>query len=191
MRDDSEMTDNLVNLYLNDAIAEAAKLNYKEAIQIDGIGYVNNSFYTSFKGIDVVPDEQFIYKLTLPQVPIGLGKNEGVSTLEFKLPDGSLSLTAIPISENEVGYYRSMRPIPNKILYWPEGTFLYAQSTIPLWRYKANVRMVSGGDASDLESTINVPDDYFRPITDYIRGQLNFEKMTPKDLVNDGASNPG
>lgn len=185
-RDDSSITDNLVNEWINTGIGIAAKQNYKEAIQIDGIGYVNNSFYTTFKGLDVVLDEGFTWKITLPQLPIGVGKNEGISTLQFKDANGKLSLPCIPLSENQKGYYQRMRPIPNVTLYYPEGEFIYAISTIILSNYTATVSMVSGGDSSDLTSTLNVPDDFIPVIVDYVSKMLMLERGQPVDAANDG-----
>jgi len=46
--DDSSITYNLVNQWLNDAIGLAVKKNYTDSIQMDGIAYINNSFYTTY-----------------------------------------------------------------------------------------------------------------------------------------------
>ena len=40
--DDSSITFNQVNQWLNDAIGVAAKKNYTDSIQMDGVAYVNN-----------------------------------------------------------------------------------------------------------------------------------------------------
>jgi len=184
---DANITDGLVNNWLSDSIAFAAKKNYLENGQIDGVNYVNNSFYTTFKNLAVTPYEQFSYQLTLPQIPVGLGNNQGVGTLQFADSDGNISDPAIPLSENQVGYFRGLRPIPNKILYYSEGTFLYALSTLQLDQYTGKVRMVSGGDATDLNSIINVPPDYFPDITEYISKQLSFERAQQKTPTDDGS----
>lgn len=184
---DANITDGLVNNWLSDSIAFAAKKNYLENGQIDGINYVNNSFYTTFKNLVVTPYEQFSYQLTLPQIPVGLGNNQGVGTLQFVDSDGNVSDPAIPLSENQVGYFRGLRPILNKILYYPEGTFLYSLSTLQLDQYTGKVRMVSGGDATDLNSIINVPPDYFPDMTEYISKQLSYERAQPKIQTDDGS----
>lgn len=188
--DDASITYPLVNSYLNDGVALAAKQCYKDNIQLEGIGYVNNSFSTTFKGIAVSKDENFVWKVTLPQIPIGIGRNEGVSTLKFKDADGNVSLPCIPISESQATYFQSMRPIPNKILYKPEGKYLYALTTILLFRYTASVTLISGGDSTDLNSDFTVPDDYFPVITEYIKNQLAFERSAKQDLNNDGQDIP-
>jgi len=188
-RDDSSITPNLVNEWMNTGIGIAAKQNYKEAIQLDGIGYVNNSFYTTFKGLEVEPDESFKWKITLPQLPFGIGRNEGIATLQFKDANNKVSLPCIPLSENQKGYYQRMRPIPNVILFYPEGTFLYALSTIILSNYTATVGMVSGGDSSDLTSVLNIPDDFVNIVIDYVSKMLMLERAQPQDITADGVDN--
>lgn len=186
-QDDSEITVNLVNQWLNQAIGVAAKANYKDALTIDGIGYINNSFYTKFSGLSISADSGFLWKLTLPQVPIGIGQTEGISTLELVDPSTrQVTRPFVPLSENQKTFYQSMRPIPNKVLYYYEGSLLYAVSSLILSQYTANVTMVSGGDSTNLGSTLNVPDDYIPAITEYLKQQLVFERMQPQDLVSDG-----
>ena len=60
---DSDITDALINLYINQGVGLAVNQNYKESMQIDGVGYVNNSFYTTFKAIAVTKDENFLWQI--------------------------------------------------------------------------------------------------------------------------------
>lgn len=184
--DDSEITINLVNGWLNDAIAAAAKANYTDNIKIDGIGYVNNSFYTTYKNIPVTLESRGVWKAQLPHIPFGIGRNEGISILQFKDGDNNVSLPCIPISENQRTYFQSMRPLSSKVIFYYEGDYVYAVSTILLSQYTANVTMVSGGDGNDLTSTLNVPSDYHPVMVEYIKQQLLVTKQLPKDLNNDG-----
>ena len=184
--DDSSITFNLVNLWLGQATAIAAKANYVDAIKLDGIGYVNNSFYTTYKGIAVTPDEQLTWKVSLPQIPVGIGRNEGINTLQFKNENGTLSYPCIPISANQKTYYQTMRKIPNKTLFYYEGNSIFALSTILLNQYTATVSMISGGDSTDLNSELNVPPDYYPNMVQYIKEQLMAERLMPQDLQNDG-----
>lgn len=184
--DDATITINLVNVWLNTAIGLAAKANYKDNISIDGIGYINGSFYTKFRDIAITSDGNFLWQMVLPEVPLGIGRNEGISTLELVDDRGNVTRPFIPISENQKTYYQSMQPIPNKILYYYEGSLMYAVSTLLLNGYTANVTMVSGGDATDLDSTLNVPPDYDNVMIEYIKQQLMFERGVPIDATNDG-----
>lgn len=188
--DDSNITYGLVNQWLNDAIGLAARKNYTDSIQMDGISYINNSFYTTFKNLDIEAEtvDNVTYRVDLPSIPVALGKNEGVSTLQF-VGDKKTSQTAIPLSMNQIAYQEQLRPIQNKITYWVEGKNIYVKSSIPLTSYKATVRMVSGGDSTSLDSTLIIPDDYMPVVVEYIKGQLAFEKSRPIDQSNDGVDN--
>jgi hypothetical protein len=188
--DDSNITYNLVNQWLNDGIGLAVKKNYADSIQMDGVAYVNNSFYTTFTNLDIAAEtvDNVTYSVDLPLIPLGLGKNEGIATLQF-VGDKKTSQTAIPLSMNQVAYQELLRPIQNKIVYWIEGKNIYIKSSIPLTSYKATIRMISGGDSTDLESTLVVPDDYVPMIVEYIKNQLAFEKSRPIDTANDGVDN--
>lgn len=186
--DDAQITDNLINSWLQDATAYAAKMCYADSVKLDGVAYVNNSFYSTFSGLEITSDDTVNqgYKITLPDIPPGIGKNEGISTLQFKDENGFVSLPAIPLSMNQVGYADSLPPIPNKILYWNEGSSLKMKSTLILSNYDGVVRMVSAGDKTDLGSEINVPGDYFPFMVEYIQKQLQLMRANPQDLVNEG-----
>jgi len=187
--DDSNATINLVNAWLNDALAAAAKQNYKENGIIDGVQYASNSFYTTFRNIAITIYEQFIFQIQLPQIPVALGANEGIATLQFVDANNNVSDPAIPLSENQVGMYQNIRPVPNKTLYYPQGEFLYVISDLALDLNTAKIRMVSGGDSSNLNSTLILPDDYLGFCVDYCIKMLRQERLTPKDVTDDGQEN--
>lgn len=187
--DDAEMTIDMINMVLlPEAIGIAAKTCYKEAIQIDGIGYVNNSFYTTFSGLSIVTDDtdNLCYKLILPDMPVGIGRNEGVSALRFKDDNGFVSQTVIWLSMSQQAYADRMQPIPNKILAWPEGNTVRMKTTLPMWSYTGVVKMVSGGDSANLNSELNVPPDYHPYMIEYIQKQLLLMRGQRQDQANDG-----
>lgn len=184
---DAEITVGLMNQWLDQAVGVAAKTNYTDSLKLEGIAFVNNSFYTTYKSLAVVSDEQFLWKITLPQVPIGIGYNQGAEMLIFKdSSSNQLSFPVVWLSQNQRSYQRGMRPIPNKLLAYTEGAYVYVMSTLLLSDYTAQVTMVSGGDSTDLDSTLNVPADYFPIMTEYLRTQLMFQRQVPQDVQNDG-----
>ena len=187
--DDCSITFNQVNQWLNDAIGVAAKKNYTDSIQMDGVAYVNNSFYTSYSSLTITQVDNTTFKFTLPQIPVALGKNEGIATLQFSNSKTPTSFGAVPLSMNQVGYQDTLRPIQNKVVYWPQGQEVYMSTGIPLTAYKANIRMISGGDSTDLNSTLIIPDDYVPIMVEYIKAQLAFERSRPIDTSNDGVDN--
>ena len=184
---DANITVNLVNRWLNFAAAAAAKQNSRDNLSIDGINTINNSFYTTFKSISISQDENFLWKVTLPQIPLGIGNVEGISTLVIKdAATNQISYPVVLMSENQKSFQRGMRAIPNKLLGYPEGKFVYILSTLLLNDYTATVTMVSSGDGTDLTSTVNIPDDYFPFICDWMRTQLLTQRQVPVDVTNDG-----
>lgn len=185
--DDATITVGLVNTWLDQAIAVAAKKNYTDSITLDGVSYVNNSFYTTFKNLSLTQDSFNVWKITLPQIPLGIGQTEGISTVEFVDPfTRQISSSAIVITENQRSYAMGMREIPNTLLCYPRGKYIYVEGTLILYLYTANVTMISGGDNTDLNSDINVPNDYFPVMTDYLTKQLMIERQIPVDVENDG-----
>jgi len=186
--DDSEITIGLVNVWLDQAIAMAAKSNYKDSIAIDGVAYVNNSFYTTFKGLAITEDEQFVWRVTLPQIPFGIGTSDGVPILVIKDNESrQISDNVVWLSEAQRSFNKNMRTIPNKILAYSESKYIYIQSTLILQDYTAQVTMVSGGDLSDISNELNVPADYIPIMRDYLYQKFMQQRMTPQDVVNDGS----
>lgn len=184
--DDSSITPLLVNQYIDQAIAFAAKNNYTDNLKLDGVAYINNSFYTTFKGLAISNDERGLWKITLPQVPVGIGANEGISTLVLRDSQGNLSQPLIPLTENQKTYFQSLQNLPFKTLYYVEGNRAFIVSNLALSNYTATVTLVSGGDSTDLTSNLNVPGDYIPVMIEYIQKQLLLMKGQPKDLTNDG-----
>lgn len=187
--DDSNITVGLVNSWLGDAIASAAKQNLMDNMKVDGVAYVNNSFHTTYKGIAITEDERGLYKFQLPQIPLGIGATEGVSRIVFKDAKNTVSYPAIMLSEAQVGMQRSMRPVQNKLVCYPEGGYCFIPTPIIMTEYTASCTLISGGDASDLDSELNVPQDYFGVMVAYIQQQLMIEKKQPQDLTVDGRDN--
>jgi hypothetical protein len=186
--DDAQITENLVNTWLEPAIAVAAKANYADNLKLEGIAFVNGGFYTTFKGIEVeVDDSNYLYRAELPHIPFGIGNDEGVSTIQLKDTESKqLSQPFIWMTQNQKAFYKNMRPIPNKILCYSESKYIYMISTIILNSYTATVTMISGGLDTNMQSELNVPADYFPIMFQYLQQQLTLQRNAPKDEVNDG-----
>jgi hypothetical protein len=119
--DDSQLTVNLVNAYLNDAIGLAAKQCYKESIAIDGVAYVNNAFYTTFKNLAIVADSDFVWKIAFPAMPFGLGTTDAISRVQLRDTKGKVSDPIVLLSANQVAYRKGLHQPQNKLTGWNEG----------------------------------------------------------------------
>jgi hypothetical protein len=183
--DDATLSEKEVNTYISEAIAYIAKINYTDAIKLDGIESVADSFYATFKNLAITKDNDTgYYSLDLPQVPLGLSRGYGISTVTFPTSTG-LAKSPIPISVRELEYMDNLKQPPSKIFYWAEGKKLWFKSYTNLVGKFAIVRMVSS-ENSDMDSELNVPQEYISDIIDLILNKLKIRKGTPEDLVNDG-----
>ena len=183
--DDATLSEKEVNTYISEAIAYIAKINYTDAIKLDGIESVADSFYATFKNLAITKDNDTgYYSLDLPQVPLGLSRGYGISTVTFPTSTG-LAKSPIPISVRELDYMDNLKQPPSKIFYWAEGKKLWFKSYTNLVGKFAIVRMVSS-ENSDMDSELNVPQEYISDIIDLILNKLKIRKGTPEDSVNDG-----
>jgi hypothetical protein len=183
--DDASLSEKEVNFLLNEAIAYMAKINYTDAIKLDGIETVADSFYATFKNLAITKDNDTgYYSLDLPQVPLGLARGYGISTVTFPTSTG-LAKSPIPISVRELEYMDNLKQPPSKIFYWAEGKKLWFKSWTNLVGKFAIVRMVST-ETTDLDAEINVPQEYVSDIIDLVINKLKIRKGTPEDNVNDG-----
>ncbi len=183
--DDASLSEKEVNLLLNEAIAYIAKVNYTDAIKLDGIETVADSFYATFKNLAITRDNDTgYYSLDLPQVPVGLSRGYGISTVTFPTSTG-LAKSPIPISVRELDYLDNLKQPPSKIFYWAEGKKLWFKSWTNLVGKLAIVRMVST-ETTDLDAEINVPQEHISDIIDLVINKLKIRKGTPEDNVNDG-----
>lgn len=183
--DDANVSEKEINVYVNEALAYMAKINYADSIKLDGIETVNDVFYSTFKGLSITRDtDTGYYSLDLPQVPLGLARGYGISTVTFPSSTG-LAKALIPISVRELDYMDNLKQPPSKIFYWPEGKKLWFKSYTNLVGKLAIVRMVST-EGNDLEAEMNVPQEYITDMINLVLNQLKIRKATPEDIVNDG-----
>ena len=183
--DDANITEKEINLYINEGIAYMAKINYTDAIKLDGIETVADSFYATFKNLAITKDNDTgYYALDLPQVPLGLSRGYGISTVTFPTSTG-LAKSPIPISPRELDYVDQLKQPPSKIFYWAEGKKLWFKSYTNLVGKFAIVRMVST-ETADLDAEINVPQEYITDIINLVMNQLRTRKNSPQDSTNDG-----
>jgi hypothetical protein len=183
--DDASVSEKEINVYTNESLAYMAKINYTDSIKLDGVENVSDVFYLTFKNLAVLKDtDTGYYYTTLPQVPVGLARGYGISTVTFPTSTG-LAKSPIPISTRELDYIDNLKQPPSKIFYWPEGKKLWFKSYTNLIGKNAIVRMVST-ESSTLDDELNLPQEYITDIINLVLNQLKIRKGSPEDIVNDG-----
>jgi hypothetical protein len=184
--DDANLTENEVNLYINQAIAYVAKVNYTDAIKLDGVETVSDAFYSTFKNLAITKDtDTGYYSTTLPHPPVGLSRGYGISSVTFPVSSGVLAKAPTPISPREIEFIEQIKIPPSKVFYWAEGNKLWFKSYTNLVGKFAIVRMVSA-ENSDTTAELNVPAEYISDMINWILNQLKVRKGMPEDTTNDG-----
>lgn len=176
---DAELTIEEVDLYVDIAVGRAVTINYRDAIELDGIETVGDVFYSTFKGFTIYQDtDTGYYYFDLPQSPLASKRGYNISTLTFPVSSG-LAKAPIQVSVKELDYMDQIATPPSKIFFWSEGKRIYMKSYINLIGRAPIVRMIS----SKIQ---DIPEDYVAAAMDYIMGQLRIKKQTPQDFSNDG-----
>lgn len=183
--DDTELTINLINQHLNGAIAYAAKANYKEEIELNGVEDVADAFYADFNSLVITKDNTTgLYNTILPQQPAGLGAGWDIST--FMLITGSGSkLFAHPISAREVEFLYKTSGACSEVYYWVTGIEVSLHACKDITPYKANIRMISS-QSSDFSAPITLPDGYLPLVVEYMSKVLGIQMQRPIDISSDG-----
>lgn len=186
---DSELTDGLINQYINSGIGYAVKANYKDEIQLNGIESVADGFYAEFDAISITKDlSTGLYNATLPQQPAGVGIGWDISA--FMLITGSgAKIFANPIGAREQRYLYSLPSGCDEVYFWINGVTASLHSCKDITKYKANVRMIST-QSNDLDAPITLPDGYMPLVIEYIDKTLGIQLNEPIDISNDGKPSP-
>ena len=86
---DAELTPEEVDLYVDAAVGRAVTINYREAIELDGIETIGDVFYSTFKGFTIAKDNDTgYYYIDLPQAPLASKRGYNIATLTFPVSSG-------------------------------------------------------------------------------------------------------
>jgi hypothetical protein len=178
-----------INLWLNHGIAAAAMKNYTDGVQVDGIEYVSDSFYVSFRDVTITHDTGTgYYYADLPAMPYGLPKGYDITRLAIQ-GNGELSKGLIRVDATKNAAYQHLPKPKNKLFYWMEGKRVWIDSFTALQTNKLFGRMAASDTSTysgGLDDPFNAPPDYVPFIMDYVYAK--FIQPVPQDTSNDGIS---
>lgn len=187
--EDATITVNLVNQYLNDGIAAAAIAAYEKEYAIDRVGSVPDGFYMTFSGMAITKDEETSYNhFTLPQIPVGLSKENSVSDVFVIKPSGA-KIFCTRVEQREIPLMFMMPLDTSEAYYWIEGKEAYVWAKGDISDGKPRVRMVYS-QSTDLNSEINCPGDMIPEVISYTIKMLMAEKNQPMNTSNEGIDTP-
>jgi hypothetical protein len=174
-----------VNLWLNHGIFASSVKSYQDAVQYDGVEFVPDAYYTTFRNLALTQDADTGYwKATLPSTPGALPRGYDISTATIML-QGRLSASMMRVSPQQIDSLYSL-PRPNGIFFWVEGNVLHIESRSDLTGKSAMVRMVSSEGTGSLDEEIKAPADAMDFIITYVYNKFAPLLNVPVDNNNDG-----
>jgi hypothetical protein len=186
--DDFPVSLNEINLWLDHAIAASAMKNYTDGVQIDGLEFVGDAYYTTFKDLTLTQDTTSLYyKTTLPAPPISVPRGYDISSALWQKPQGGYTVM-LRVNPQQLDYYQALPKPKNAIEWWVEGKTMYVRTDSQqlLNNGKVSVRMVGSAGSRGLSDEALVSADSVPYVVDYLYKQFMPGEQMPKDNVNDG-----
>ena len=184
--EEATLTNNFVQLYINDAVAMALSNAMQKNYVVTGINSVPEGFMSTFKITSFTKDDNTgFYSADLPHPPIGVAENSSVAGVFFGSVKGQ-SKPVLEVKPNEVDYFRFMPMPPQAAFYWMEsGTiYLWVRTNLPQ-NTLLYVRMATH-IPTDVDAPMNIPPDAVDFVYNYVMAQLTKGKANMTDSVLDG-----
>lgn len=176
-----------INLWLNHGIAASAFKNYTDAVKVDGVEFVSDSFYIGVSNLTITQDiNTGWYYVNLPSAPYALPKGYDITNVAI-MGNGKLSQGLVRMEPGRRNAFAALPKPPNKVFWWTEGSALWMDSFTALQNNKLYVRMAAsagGAYQGGLSDELRVPDDAIPFIIDYVLRV--FGQPAPQDTSNDG-----
>jgi len=189
--DDFPVTLQEINLWLDQAVAASAMRNYTDSVSVDGIEFVGDAYYTTFKNIFLAKDSvtQDFYG-TLPAMPVAVPRGHDISSvyLQITSPTVSLSPPLVRMNPQQLSFAHSL-PFPKTTpRYWVEGNQVYVRGFdgTDYTARNITIRMVGSAGKRLLTDELLIPSDYLPFVIEYIMKNFLPTQNGPKDTVNDG-----
>lgn len=189
--DDFPITLNEINLWLDHGIAASAMKNYTDGVQIDGLEFVGDAYYTTFKNLTLSQDTVTLYyKATLPAPPLGIPRGYDIPSAYIMKPEGGYSKAMVRVNPQQLDYYNDLPKPKNAVEFWNEGSTMYVRTDTAnlLNGAKVAVRMAGSSGDRALTSEALVPSDSVPFVVDYVFKYFLQTDQMPKDLMNDGTN---
>jgi hypothetical protein len=184
--EESVLTNNFVQLHINDAIAMAISKSMQENYVVTGIQSVSEGFLSTFTITSFTKNaDTGFYVASLPHPPIGTPENSSVSGVYFGGVKGQ-SKPVLEVKANEVDYFRFMPIPPQAAFYWMEGgsIYLWLRTNLPS-NAKLFIRMATNL-STNADAPLNMPPDAVDFVYNYVMDKLYKNKSVQGDSALDG-----
>lgn len=185
--DSAELSNNEVDLYINDAIASVMNKQIMDEYNISGIMSVPDGYITTYQlTTPSYDDTTGNYYTTIPHPPIGMPNSSGVLGVYFSGGLGQ-SKPVLYIKPNEMDYFQFMPKPPQAAFYWIEGNKIYfwCRTDLSHTTDRINIRMATNIQSS-ANDILNVPADAVEQIFSIVTQKLLPRKGIVADVISDG-----
>lgn len=166
-----------VDLAVNQSIAQAAIINYRDNRQLEGVGYIDGQFISRYKNVEILFDSDVdqYYSLLPANLP-ALPRNSGVVSIQGM--KGQCS-QFIPTDANFHSMFSSLEcaNIPDTVYYWLESGRVYYKGLSKITK-KVLMKLTATGDCE-------VPMDMRIGVIMGALKILGIEKDIPQDKIVD------
>ena len=184
--DDSEPKIDEIALWIGPGIAYAAKISYSDSVNTDGIEFVADSFYATYKNLSLTKDEDTgWYQATLPAKPYGLSPGYDITEV-YVQGSKKLSQSLVRVNRKQVPFFSRLPVPPNRLFYWVEEDKINVKSFAVLDGESLRVTMASPAGTSGMDSQLNCPEEMIPGVVDFVKKQFLPLINLPKDNSNDG-----
>jgi hypothetical protein len=189
--DDFPVTLQEINLWLDQAVAASAMRNYADSVNVDGIEFVGDAYYTTFKNIVLARDSVTRdFFGTLPAMPVGVPRGHDISAahLQITLPAPGLSAPLVRMNPQQLSFAHTL-PYPSLTpRYWVEGNQIYVRGFdgTDYTGRSITIRMIGSAGRRLLTDELLIPSDYLPFVIEYIMKNFLPTQNGPKDTINDG-----
>lgn len=185
--DDAEISNNEVDLYINDSITSVMNRQILEDYNISGIMSIPDGYITTYQLQSPAYDSNTgNYYTTIPHPPMGVPGTAGILGVYFSGGLGQ-SKPVLYIKPSEMDYFQFMPKPPQAAFYWVEGNKIYFWCRTDLSQSPdlINIRMATNVQ-SGVNDVLSVPPDAVEQIFSLTLQKLLARKGVIQDVTNDG-----
>lgn len=179
---------------INETKAFLARKNAFENNNAEGVTYVDGAFLIQYTGLTLLADTVYtgLKSITLSAMPIGLPRSRSVTVFPPAATGGAKSAKFKPIAWGEIQLLNSLPSVPNTIFYAQVSEKLYfaSKENALINAYATLNATIATSGGVDMDSVVNLPDDYVAELKSTLLPQLRQMLFQPTDNLNDGLDQP-
>lgn len=184
----STITENEIDLYINDAIATVMNKQAMDAYSITGIMSVPDGYITTYViATPILDDKTGFYYSDIPHPPMGLPGDNGILSVFFGGGYGQ-SKPVLYVAPHEVDYFVFMPKPPQAAFYWIESSRIafWCRTDLSHTTDTIYIRMATNVQNSN-STVLNIPPDAIDLVFSSVLQKLMPRKNIVQDLINDGS----